>query len=294
MSQATAGGTGQLDKPRESQPEGGRRFTSQTGRRHDRTLDQLDSGPAHLIQVGDSIPVPSPVQLRDAFAAALTSTGHTPADNPTIAGAALSAWRTRTQPSDPLEKAVHHAILRTFATTGRPPAPTELDTLTAGTTRDPANVLAALHELDAIRLTPAGTIAVAYPFSTAPTRHRVRISGRVEVYAMCAIDAMGIASMLNQDAHIDSTDPTTGQPITVTTRAGMTRWQPPEAVMFLGATAGEGPSADFCCDYLNFFTNHAAATAWTTAHPHIPGDILTPTEAEQLGARLFGPLLTTT
>ena len=33
------------------------RFTSQTGRRHDGTLDQLASGPAHLIQVGGS---PSP------------------------------------------------------------------------------------------------------------------------------------------------------------------------------------------------------------------------------------------
>jgi hypothetical protein len=37
LSQATARGAGQLDKPRESQPEGGRRFTSQTGRRHDGT-----------------------------------------------------------------------------------------------------------------------------------------------------------------------------------------------------------------------------------------------------------------
>jgi hypothetical protein len=31
------------------------RFTSQTGRRHDGTLDQLASSPAHLIQVGGSV-----------------------------------------------------------------------------------------------------------------------------------------------------------------------------------------------------------------------------------------------
>ncbi len=48
-------GTDRLDKPRQSQPEGGMRFTSQTGRRHDGTLDQLASSPAHLIQVGGSI-----------------------------------------------------------------------------------------------------------------------------------------------------------------------------------------------------------------------------------------------
>src|SRR6185295_8199497 len=48
-------GADRLDKPRQSQPVGGMRFTSQTGRRHDGTLDQLASSPAHLIQVGGSL-----------------------------------------------------------------------------------------------------------------------------------------------------------------------------------------------------------------------------------------------
>jgi hypothetical protein len=48
-------GTDRLDKPRQSQPVGGMRFTSQTGRRHDGTLDQLASSPAYLIQVGGSV-----------------------------------------------------------------------------------------------------------------------------------------------------------------------------------------------------------------------------------------------
>jgi len=49
-------GAGQLDKPRESQPEGGRRFTSQTGQHQHETLDQQQqrTRPARLIQVGDS------------------------------------------------------------------------------------------------------------------------------------------------------------------------------------------------------------------------------------------------
>src|SRR5271167_4319529 len=47
-------GADRLDKPRQSQPVGGMRFTSQTGRRHDGTLDQLASSPAHPIQVGGS------------------------------------------------------------------------------------------------------------------------------------------------------------------------------------------------------------------------------------------------
>ncbi|MGH3546890.1 MAG: organomercurial lyase [Pseudonocardiaceae bacterium] len=33
---------------------------------------------------------------------------------------------------------------------------------------------------------------MAYPFSAAPTRHRVRLATGVDTYAMCVIDALGI------------------------------------------------------------------------------------------------------
>jgi hypothetical protein len=203
----------------------------------------------------------------------------------------LSAWRARALPLDSVEKAVHQAVLRAFAATGRPPARRELDAVTAGSGRATADVLAALHELDAIRLGPDGGVAVAYLFSAIPTRHRVRIGDRVEVYAMCAIDALGMSAMLGEDTRIDSVDVTTGHPVTVTMAASASRWDPAGAVVFVGVDAAGGPSADCCCDYLNFFTDAAAAQAWTAAHPQIPGQILTQAEAEDLGTRLFGHLL---
>ncbi|HEY0690983.1 MAG TPA: alkylmercury lyase family protein [Kribbella sp.] len=129
-----------------------------------------------------------------------------------------------------------------------------------------------------------------YPFSTAP-RHRVRLGDQVDVYAMCAIDALGMSAMLGQDTLIESVDVTTGKPVTVTTSSGHTSWEPAGAVVFIGADAGGGPSADCCCDYLNFFTDHTAAQAWTSTHPHVPGQILDQADAEQLGTRLFQPLL---
>lgn len=263
---------------------------------------------------GRAVPVPSLTQLRAALNAAsspeqATAAAMVPADAPPMgisegvarresggaperSGGLLSAWRTRALPPDPVHRAVHQAILRAFAATGRPPTRAELDSVTAGSGPDTASVLAALHELDAIRLTPDGHIAVAYPFSATPTRHRVRIGEGTDVYAMCAIDALGIAAMLGKNTRIDSLDPTTGQPITVIQNAADTRWDPPTAVVFLGADAGGGPSADCCCGYLNFFPDEATARAWMLAHPHIPGEILAQTDAQALGARLFGPLLT--
>lgn len=196
-------------------------------------------------------------------------------------------------PLDPVDKAVHQAILRAFAATGRPPTGSYLDPVTVGSGRTSGEVLAALHELDAIRLGPDGRIAVAYPFSASPTRHRVRLGDRVEVSAMCAIDALGMSAMLGEDTRIDSVDTTSGHPVTVTMTEGGTGWDPAGAVVFIGADAAGGPSADCCCDYLNFFTDISAAQAWTAAHPHIPGQILTPAEAEDLSARLFGHLLAT-
>lgn len=237
---------------------------------------------------GHVVPAPSVAQLRGALA-----TADSPTSGPPPPGDVLSTGRTSAIPLDPAEKALHRAILRTFAGTGRPPAPGDLDPASAGSGRSTADLLAALHDLDAIRLTPDGQIAVAYPFSATPTRHRVRIGDRTDVFAMCAIDAVGMSAMLGEDTRIDSTDVTTGQPITVAMIAGHTRWDPPGAVVFVGADAGGGPSADSCCDYLNFFADEAAATAWTTTHPQIPGRVLTQAEAEDLGTRLFGPLLAT-
>jgi hypothetical protein len=119
----------------------------------------------------------------------------------------------------------------------------------------------------------------------------VRIGDRVEVYAMCAVDALGIAPMVGADTLIASVDVKTGRPITVVTRDGRSTWEPSEAVVFIGADAGGGPSADCCCDYLNFFADRSAGEAWMAAHPAVPGQVISQSEAEDLAARLFGHLL---
>jgi hypothetical protein len=267
---------------------------------------------------GRIVAAPSVGQLREAItAAAAAATGVTVATMATVAtvesGEVLSEWRARTLPLDPVERAVHQVILRAFATTGRPPMPHDLDAVTAASGRGAAEVLTTLHDLDAIRLAPDGGIAVAYPFSATATRHRVRIGGPdsetnqvsqgsqgsggseggegVDVFATCAIDALGMSAMVGQDTRIESVDVTSGRPVIVTMRGGSSRWDPAAAVVFVGAHAAGGPSADCCCDYLNFFTDQDAARAWTSAHPHVPGRILNQGDAEDLAVRLFGHLL---
>ncbi|MCP3805513.1 alkylmercury lyase family protein [Allokutzneria sp. A3M-2-11 16] len=197
--------------------------------------------------------------------------------------AAVLAWRARTAPAEPAERALLQAILRAFAATGRPPSEAEL--------QRSAPVLARLHDADAIRLDPDGAIRVAYPFSAIPTRHRVRLASGVEVWAMCAIDALGIPAMLDTDATITCADPVTGADVAIDVHNGQYAWNPDTAVVFSSAATGTGPSADVCCNDLNAFTSSATARIWMREHPCTPGELLDAVTAERCGRHIFGTLL---
>jgi hypothetical protein len=203
----------------------------------------------------------------------------------------LGDWRARAAPRDPAGRAMHLAILKAFAATGGGPAAEELDRIAADHGMTARNILADLHDADVIRLDAAGQIGVAYPFSATPTRHHVRLASGMAVWAMCAIDALGMAAMLDTDALITSSDPTNGQPVTVTVQHGRYLWDPETAVVFLSAAAGDGPSAESCCKDLNFFTTAASAQTWLDAHPQLTGEILEPASAERLGQHIFGSLM---
>ncbi|MFD4373833.1 organomercurial lyase [Streptomyces sp. NPDC058486] len=201
--------------------------------------------------------------------------------------------RGRRAPAERGLRAVHQAVLRHFAATGTAPAPAELEEAAGPAGRTAGEVLTELAREDFLTLDETGRIRAAYPFSAVPTRHHVRLAGGVEVWSMCAIDALGIAAMLDTDVVIASTDPVTGEPVTVTTtRDGRTAWEPRSAVVFIGQRPGGGPAATTCCDALNFFTSDATAATWIAEHPGIPGRVVDQTQAEQIGVRTFGPLLT--
>ncbi|MER6994406.1 alkylmercury lyase family protein [Streptomyces sp. NPDC000410] len=201
------------------------------------------------------------------------------------------AGRGRRAPAENGLRAVHQQILRHFAATGAAPDAQTLQPVAAGAGRDATEVLTELADEDFLTLDEAGNIRAAYPFSAAATRHRVRLGSGVEVWSMCAIDALGIPAMLGQDAVISSTDPVSGDPITVTSTTGAVRWEPASAVVFVGQRPGGGPAASACCDALNFFTDAANARAWTSRHPDVPGQVVDQPTAERIGRQTFGPSL---
>lgn len=196
----------------------------------------------------------------------------------------------RLAPEERGQRAIQQAVMRSFAATGRPPTTDELARVAAESSTTVSQVLAALHSGDFLRLDEAGCIMAAYPFSALPTRHRVTPAGGVPVFAMCAVDALGIPAMLATDAEIVSTTPD-GAEVVVTVRGGCPGAEPSTAVVFVGAGCDAGPAAEVCCDHLNFFTSHADAANWAAAHPDVQGSILGVVEAGRLGRAIFGSLL---
>jgi hypothetical protein len=106
--------------------------------------------------------------------------------------------------SDAIDWAVRDEVYATIVAQGRPPAFAEVaDRLGMR----PDAVKAAyerLHARHALFLQPGShEIRMAHPFSGVPTAFRVT-AGRVQYWANCAWDALGIPAALHADAHIDA------------------------------------------------------------------------------------------
>lgn len=188
------------------------------------------------------------------------------------------------------ERPFYRFILRSFGA-GTPPGPDALVDAASELELEVEPALERLRTRDLVHHDPStGAILVAYPFSGRATAHRVRI-GENEVYAMCAIDALGIAPMLGEPIEIDSRDPLTGEGIRIALEpGGQGSWRPREAIVVSGTT-GRGESCDCCCPVLNFFASNANAERWLAAHPDVEGTVISLPDAILAGRAVFGDLL---
>jgi hypothetical protein len=154
---------------------------------------------------------------------------------------------------------------------------------------DLTEVRSKLAAEDLVHFDADGSVAVAYPFSGRPTAHRVLIDGH-SVYAMCAIDALGIAPMFDRPIVVTSRDPVTEGEINVWLHPdGMATWQPEEAVVVTGRCC-EGAAFEGCCRVLNFFTSTESAERYLR-EGGIEGFPIDMPEAIEAGRAIFGDVL---
>lgn len=123
-------------------------------------------------------------------------------------GWADSASRQATLPA-PLRN-LHRGVLRRFLDTGAPPMLRWMRQEAAGLGLDD-KAADALKAAGLVHIDNEA-VSVAYPFSGTLTRQQAELDGFPTVYAMCAIDALGIPAMAGRDGRIAATDPRDGAP----------------------------------------------------------------------------------
>jgi hypothetical protein len=188
------------------------------------------------------------------------------------------------------ERELYVWMVRGFAG-GSPPSGPAIRTEAARLGLDSDQTQEKLTTEDLIHFDGEGEITVAYPFSARPTRHRVRIEGRT-VFAMCAIDALGVAPMFERAIVIDSSDPLTNAEISIWLQPdGAGTWQPNEAVVVTGRACADGAAFKGCCQVLNFFASPANAERYLFEHGDVSGFPMTMPQAVEVGRAIFGAVL---
>ncbi|MDX1592759.1 MAG: alkylmercury lyase family protein [Gammaproteobacteria bacterium] len=188
----------------------------------------------------------------------------------------------------PAWRRAHREILAGFARDCRPPSRRDLALM--AWIDDAGALLDRLAADDLAVVDAAGEIAGAYPFTTEPTPHRVTL-GPVEVHAMCAVDALAIAPMLDVATRIDSVCAVTGTPVRVRMR-GMEIREATPATLRVGihwAKPARGPTAHSLCRRMLFLADAAAARGWQAEAPE-SRRLYTLGQAVDLGAAFFVPL----
>jgi hypothetical protein len=188
-------------------------------------------------------------------------------------------------------RALHRAILAYFVEDGSPPGGPWLHAEAGRHGLDPEGAFAALAAADLVHLDGTGGVAVAYPFSAAPSGYRVQLDGTPPVWAMCAIDALGIPQMAGRDGVITAADPLSGEPVHVGIRDGRWAWQPPETLVLWAHAATGEPAAACACPHIHFVTSEHHARAYLSGHQGLTGGLVGQPAAIALAGAVFGPLL---
>jgi len=218
--------------------------------------------------------------------------------NPARVDAALTAaaiptarrGAERTRRLSTRERELYRWILDRFAH-ATPPDANAISECAQSLGLDHVAALAALAREDLVHFDDEGAILVAYPFSARPRGHRVLIDNDRSVEAMCAIDALGIAPMLNLPIEVTSRDPATGTEIWVRLHPGEGAWWEPEtAVVLAGSSRCEGPSFRGCCDVLNFFESRESVDQYVREHTEVKGLPISIADAIEVGRAIFGDI----
>jgi len=189
---------------------------------------------------------------------------------------------------------LHRFILETFAKTGRSPTLEGIQRQFALSSIEEADALVTkLEHRGSVHRHPGDhELTHAYPFSNEATPHLVQLANGPQVYAMCAIDALGMPFMLKKDVEIHSACVQCGGEIQIQVKSEQITQHSPEGIVVWFPTVREQcvAATDLCPD-VNFFCSPEHLKQWNIEHPGQSGELLAFVQALEGGRRIFEPLL---
>ncbi|MDJ0780171.1 MAG: organomercurial lyase [Gammaproteobacteria bacterium] len=185
------------------------------------------------------------------------------------------------------DAALYCKLLASYVEQGRTLTREEVASFVA----EPAQSLDNILRSKLIVLDAAGEPEGAYPFTSQPREHRVRING-INAHCMCALDALAVSPMFERPTVIDSKCRVTGAGIhieqngthfasgTLNARFGID-W---------GAAVGDAVCAESLCLEMMFLADETIANQWLDESP-ATREVFDLQSAVEFAAAFFVPLV---
>jgi len=151
-------------------------------------------------------------------------------------------------------------------------------------------VLAKLDQSDIIHMSnDKSTIAAAYPFSGFETSHIVTLKkeGYTKIYAMCALDALGVSSMFDCGVSIESRCHHCGERIEIEIEDNKIVLMKPDKTVMWCDKDYSCCAATSICKNINFFSSEPHFAEWNKEKPGRKGELMQIQEAFYLGKLCF-------
>jgi hypothetical protein len=171
-------------------------------------------------------------------------------------------------------------ILESFLLTGNVPTLEELEKELLLGRFQIQSILDALSNKEVIRLDSGSRrILDAYPYSSIPTRHRVRLANGTEIFSMCAIDAFYVPFLADCDITIRSHCFFCRSGIEIAVeRKQISRASPADLMIWNSA-------APYTCPSTNFFCSQEHLFRWREGNPGEPGQVFTVSDSLERGGK---------
>jgi len=172
----------------------------------------------------------------------------------------------------PAEAEILRCIFESVLESGSVPTITEI----GGRLKRPDEyIIRTIADLEAkdLLLRKKGTqeIVSLYPFSLTPTEHQLFLADGRKLFAMCAIDAVGMPIMFNRDVRIVSRCEGCKREITIEVGNGEIGPISEAEIMIWSPMRKEARPAETCCPVVKFFCSNEHLQQWESQNPDLAG-----------------------